>query len=162
MSETNTENRDEQEQHPKQKDSKVFSQEDVDRIIASRVYREQEKIQQLALAAESANNRADEFDSMAKGVAEKLTELELRNSELDREKLKYEVAFETGIDPQLIGSLKWDNKEELNSAVETLRNAIGSNQQQIGFNGKTYHDDESSTRFANNVIRKYRERGTSL
>lgn len=152
MGETNTnENR---EEAAKATTEKKFTQEEVDRIVAARVAREAEKVQQLTVAVENSKANSETFEALATDSVKAVSELQAKVEKLEKDKIKYAVALETGIDGDLIDSFKWSTEEELRGLVEKWKPVLGASK---SFTGKTYQEETSPTAIANNIIKKYRK-----
>lgn len=135
---------------------KTFSQEEVDKIVANRVAREERKVNDFAESAKK-------WQEAAAGLSEKLKELEtsmaeaaIKISALELDKVKFAVAAEANVDPSLLDALRWSNEEELRSALETLKTSFKNTPKaDIGFTGKNYSNDDSIVKYARNVMKKY-------
>lgn len=161
MSETNTENGKVEKvevkgesEDVKETPEKTFTQEELDKIVANRVGREAEKVAALGdtvtkLEAKllSTTERAAELELEVNSYSSKVESLEL-------DKIKNAVAFESGVEPAMLDSLRWDNEEELRAAVKQWKSSISSPNSSV-FRGKDYYDNDSPTRFARNVAKKY-------
>lgn len=159
MSETNTELKngvDEEVSEDVKVEEEVatFTQEDVDNIVATRLAREAGKVNSLVEKLEESNKALESFKKAAEEASSKYEDIETRLAQADYEKTLLEVALETGVEPKKLDSLKWDSKEDLLSAVSAWKPSGSSSNV---FSGKSYFEDEGQTRFANNIIRRYKE-----
>lgn len=107
--------------------AKTFTQEELNAILRTRIEKEKDKYEKIVEDLKSVN------DSNKEDLLE-LERYREENSKLSRENLIYNVSLETGLDIDVIETLKGDNKEELLESVNKIHSSFEKSTSEKGKN----------------------------
>lgn len=97
--------------------AKTFTQEELNNIVKARIDKQKEKyektVEELQSVNDSNNDNLLEFEKYKD-----------ENSKLSRENLIYSVSLETGLDVDVIETLRGDNKDELLESVSKIHSSF--------------------------------------
>lgn len=125
---------------------KTLTQEQVDKIVESRLAREREKysdyedlkaqVQELKAAAAEKSKEADEKKTESEKLAEQLQSLQSQvetekkaREKAELESLRAQVAQAKGLKPALAGRLSGTTKEELEEDADSILEVIGGKEE---------------------------------
>lgn len=107
--------------------AKTFTQEELNNIVKARIEKEKDKYEKIVEELQNAN------DSAKEGLIE-LENYKEENSKLSRENLIYSVSLETGLDIDVIETLKGDTKDELLESVNKIHSSFEKTSSEKGKN----------------------------
>lgn len=107
---------------------KMFTQEDVDRIVKDRLTREREKVKEQLPAAKDETTQAtrEDAEKKIKLYADQVNDLLIQVADYKTELARLEVAHKYGIPAELIARLRGRTKEELDEDALRLLSAVES------------------------------------
>ncbi len=125
-----------------QKTPKVFTQEELEKIIAERLERERKKYKdydELKKVAEEYKKMKEAQMTEEEKLQSKLAELEaavlekeLEVQEAMIEKTKMKVAMEMGLPADALDFISGSTEEEIREAAEKFKNLLGGNYSKVG------------------------------
>lgn len=134
---------------PDDANSKTFSQEDVDRVVADRLKRERAKFSDyddLKAKADKLAQLEDKDKNEVEKLKEQLTASEKRAEKAESNALRSEIASAKGLTAAQAKRLAGSTKEELESDADDLLEAFGSKQSSDGDDsGKSDEDSKNKS-----------------
>ena len=109
--------------------NKLVTQEEFEEKLKARLDREKEKYSRLETEYAAIKEKSDEFDGLKSqfdDLSSEKEELKNNSSKLEKDFLRYKIAYETGMSNDGLELLSGNTEEELKSNAERINRLAGS------------------------------------